>query len=171
MAERTGLVTFKGNPITIVGDVPKVGAPAPDFTAQKSLMEAVSLSSFAGKTVVLSVAPSVDTGVCATQLRKFNEAATGLGDDVVVVYITLDLPFALARFCGAEGIRNVVTLSDYKARDFGAKYGVYMKELGLLARSAFVVDAKGTLVYEQICPEMTSEVDLDAVLAAVKAAR
>jgi thiol peroxidase len=171
MSERTGLVTFKGNPITLVGEPAKVGAAAPNFTAQKSLVEATTLSAFAGKTVVLSVAPSVDTGVCATQLRKFNEAASELGDDVVVAYITMDLPFALSRFCGAEGIKNVVTLTDYKARDFGAKFGVYMKELGLLARSAFVVDAKGTLVYEQIAPEMTGELDLDAVLAAVKAAR
>lgn len=170
MAEFTGLVTFKGNPITLVGDAVEVGQQAPAFTAHKSLVEAVTLADFAGKVVVLSIAPSVDTGVCQQQLRAFNEQATGLGDDVVILYASRDLPFALGRFCGAEGIDNVVTLSDWKEREIGDKFGVYMKELGLLARSTFVIGKDGKVLYKEIVPEMIDEPSYDGAIAAVKAA-
>lgn len=162
-------VTFKGNPLTLSGNVPDVGEAAPDFTANKSLMEQVSLSSLKGKRVLLTAAPSVDTGICAMQLRKFNQEVTALGDDVAVVYITLDLPFALGRFCAAEGIKSVTTLSDYKLHEFGAKYGLVMNELGLLARSVFVIDRDGKITYREVVPEMASEPNYDAALGAVKA--
>jgi len=168
--ERNDLVTFKGNPITLVGTAPTVGAKAPAFVLNKSLMETVSLSDFSSKVLILTAAPSVDTGICALQLRAFNERAAELGDDVAILYVTLDLPFALGRFCGAEGIERVVTASDYKSRAFAADYGLMMKELGLLARSTFVIDREGVVRYAEIVGEMTHEPDYDAALAAARAA-
>lgn len=170
MAEFKGLVTFKGNPITLVGDEVNVGDAAPDFSVRSGLTDSVSLSSAKGKVVVLSVAPSVDTGVCATQLRTFNEQATGLSDDVEVWYITRDLVFALNRFCGAEGIERVTTLSDAVEREFGDRYGLVMKELGLLARSVLVIDRDGKIAYREIVPEMVDEPNYDAAVEAVNAA-
>ncbi|MCP3139243.1 thiol peroxidase [Pyxidicoccus xibeiensis] len=170
MSELKGVVTFRGKPLTLVGEQVKEGDSAPDFTVFKGLNDAVRLSDAKGSVVVLSVAPSVDTKVCAIQLRTFNQKATELGPDVKVWYVTLDLPFALGRFSAAEGINNVTVLSDYKDREFGQKYGVYMKELGLLARSTFVVGRDGKVVYREIVPEMTHEPDYDAALSAVKSA-
>ncbi|NVJ07555.1 thiol peroxidase [Myxococcus sp. AM001] len=170
MAEHKGIVTFKGQPVTLVGDEVKVGDAAPDFTVFKGLNDAVRLSDVKGSVVVVSVAPSVDTRVCAAQLRAFNKEATALGPDVKVWFVTLDLPFALGRFIGAEGIQNVTTLSDYKDREFGEKYGVYMKELGLLARSTFVVDRAGKVVFREIVREMTHEPDYDGAMKAVREA-
>jgi thiol peroxidase len=170
MSELEGVVTFRGKPLTLVGEQVKAGDIAPDFTVFKGLNDAVRLSDTKGSVVVLSVAPSVDTRVCAIQLRTFNQQATELGPDVKVWFVTLDLPFALGRFTAAEGIQNVTVVSDYKDREFGQKYGVYMKELGLLARSTFVVGRDGKVVYREIVPEMTHEPDYDAALAAVRAA-
>lgn len=168
MAEFTGLVTFKGNPLTLVGDEVNVGDQAPDFTVHKNLMETISLSDLKGKTVVLSVAPSVDTGVCAMQLKAFNKQAAAL-DGVEIVNITRDLPFALGRFCGAEGVDKVTAASDALLWDFGEKYGVLMKELHLLARSVFVIDGAGKVAYKEIVPEMTTEPNYAAAIEAVKA--
>jgi thiol peroxidase len=170
MAEFKNVVTFKGNPLTLVGEEVKVGETAPDFTAYKGLNQPVRLSDARGSVVVLSAAPSVDTSVCALQLRTFNQKAAQLGPDMKVWYVSMDLPFALGRFCGAEGIQGVTTLSDSKDREFGQRYGVYMKELGLLARSVFVVDRSGKLVYREIVPEMTHEPNYDAALLAARAA-
>ena len=171
MAERTGKVTFKGNPITLVGDAVGVGDPAPDVTLTKAPFTPFKLSEHAaGHVVVLSVTPSLDTGVCNKQIHAFNERATALGD-VSIWNVSLDLPFALSRFCGAEGIGNVEALSDYKTREFGEKYGVYMKELGLLARSVFVLDGSRTVRYVEIVPEMTQEPDYAAAIAAIEALR
>lgn len=172
MAEHHGAVTFKGNPMTLVGDEPAVGSAAPDFTAVSPDMQTHSLSDYKGKVVVLASVPSLDTPVCDTETRRFNEEAAKLGDDVVVLTVSLDLPFAQRRWCGAAGIENVTTLSDYKGEhEFAVKYGRLIKELGLLARSVFVVDKEGKLAYSQLVKEVADEPDYDAVLAAVEAAK
>ena len=170
MADTTGLVTFKGDPITLVGTPVKVGDKAPAFRAHKGLLDRVSLADGKGKVLVITGAPSVDTGVCAAQLRAFNERVTELGGDVEVWYVTRDLVFALNRFCGAEGIERVKVLSDAVDREFGANWGLVMKELGLIARSTFVVNREGTITYAEIVPEMVDEPNYDAAIAAAKAA-
>jgi len=126
-------------------------------------------AAYHGKILVLSVVPSLDTPVCATQTRTFNQRATQLGQDVTVLTVSMDLPFAQKRFCGAEGIERVVTASDYKHRAFGAAFGVLIKELGLLARAVFVLDRQGQVVHAEYVPEVTHEPNYDAALAAVKA--
>ncbi len=166
MAENT--ITFKGEPLTLVGTSVNVGQVAPDFTAVGNDLSAVKLSSFEGKTVIISAVPSLDTPVCDTQTRRFNEEAQSLGDDVVILTVSMDLPFAQARWCGAAGVEAVKTVSDYKTADFGTKYGVLIEELRLLARSIFIVDGEGVVRYKQIVEELTREPDYDAVLAAVK---
>jgi thioredoxin-dependent peroxiredoxin len=163
MTERTGLVTFVGKPMTLAGTPVKVGDVAPDFTGINQSLEPVSLSSFKGKTVVIAIYPSIDTGVCQKQNRKFNEIANSMSD-VVVLSVSLDLPFAQKRFCGAEGLSNIVTLSDYKEREFGTKYGFLMKELALLARGTVVIDKKGIIQLVEIVPEVATEPDYDATL-------
>ncbi|MCE9673827.1 thiol peroxidase [Myxococcus stipitatus] len=173
MAEFKNRVTYRGQPVTLEGEQEvKEGDIAPDFTVYKGLnaSDAVHLSDVKGNVVVLSVSPSVDTKVCAIQLRTFNKQATEMGPGVKVWYVSLDLPFALNRFSAAEGINHVSVLSDYKDREFARKYGVYMKELGLLARSTFVVDRDGKVVFREIVPEMTHEPDYDAALEAVRKA-
>lgn len=170
MAEFTGLVTFKGNPLTLTGSEVEVGDRAPDVKVRTGLAETRTLSDAAGKVVVLSLAPSVDTGVCATQLRTFNERATSLSDDVEIWFVTRDVVFALKRFCGAEGIDNVFTYSDAVEREVGEKFGVTMKEFGLLARSVFVIDRDQKVIYKEIVPEMTEEPDYEAALGAVEGA-
>lgn len=171
MSERTGLVTFKGNPITLVGNPVQVGDKAPAFTAHKTLVERINSSEEGkGKVVVITAAPSVDTGVCQKQLREFNEQLSSLGDGVEVWYITRDLVFALSRFCGAEGIERVRTFSDAVDRSFGDNWGLVMKELGLLARSTFVVNREGVVTYAEIVPEMINEPNYAAAVEAAKAA-
>ncbi|MGF7139330.1 thiol peroxidase [Roseimarinus sediminis] len=163
MSERKGLVTFAGKPVTLTGNAIKVGDKAPDFVAVNQALEEVSLSSFEGKTVVIAVYPSIDTGICQKQNHKFNEIA-GSMKDVVVLSVSLDLPFAHKRYCAAEGLNNIVTLSDYKEREFGNKYGYLIKELALLARGTVVVDQTGTVRLVEIVPEITTEPDYDATL-------
>jgi thioredoxin-dependent peroxiredoxin len=163
MTERNNLTKFAGNPVTLVGPEIKVGDKAPDFTVTSNSLEAVSLSKYAGNTVVIAFYPSIDTGVCAKQNRKFNEIANSL-KDVVVLSISVDLPFAQKRFCGAEGLENIVTLSDYKEREFGLKYGVFIKELALLGRGTVVIDKQGVVRLFEIVPEITTEPDYDATL-------
>jgi thioredoxin-dependent peroxiredoxin len=170
MSERTGLVTFAGNPLTLVGTEVKVGDVAPEFTGTNQSLEPVSLSSFKGKTVVVAISPSIDTGVCQKQNRKFNELANSW-DDVVVLSVSLDLPFAQKRFCAAEGLTNIVTLSDYKEREFGNKYGFLIKELALLARGTVVIDKNGVVQLVEIVPEVTTEPDYDATLKVLEAIR
>lgn len=166
--ERTGLVTFKGNPLTLTGTEVKVGDVAPDFTVVNNELAPVKLSDFAGKVVVLSVAPSLDTPVCDLQAKRFNKMVAEVSDDVVILNISVDLPFALARWCGATGSEQVQTLSDYQERDFGNKYGVLIKELKLLARSVWLVDKDGKVVYKEIVTETVEEPNYDAVLEAIK---
>ena len=168
MEERTGVVTFQGGPQVLLGSEIKVGDDAPDCTLVANDLSEVALSSYKGKVVVLSAVPSLDTPVCDVQTRKFNEVATNLGDNVAVVTVSVDLPFAQGRWCGAAGVENVVTLSDYRDAEFGKKYGVLLKGLALLTRAVFVVDAQGDVRYTQVVSEITDEPDYDAVLAAVK---
>ena len=168
MSERTGIISFKGNPMTLLGPELKVGDKAPDFIVVDNALAPVTLSSSAGKIRIVSAVPSLDTPVCDTETRRFNQEAASLPDNVEVLTISLDLPFAQKRWCGAAGIDRVTTLSDYRERSFGNAYGVVIKELVLLARSIFVIDASDTIRYIQIVPEVTSEPDYAAVMGAVK---
>ncbi|MFC6651858.1 thiol peroxidase [Paenibacillus rhizoplanae] len=167
--ERTGVATFKGNPITLVGPQLKAGDSAPQFTVSKNLLEDVTLTDYAGKIKLISVVPSLDTGVCDAQTRRFNSEASGLGDDVVILTISTDLPFAQARWCGAAGIDSVITLSDHKETSFGQAYGVLIKEFRLDMRSIFVVDKNDTLAYVEYLGEMAEHPDYEAAISAVKA--
>ncbi len=169
MKERSGIITFKGNPFTLLGPELKVGDKAPDFAVVDNGLSPVSLANSAGKIRIISSVPSLDTPVCDTETRRFNQEAASLPGDVVVLTISLDLPFAQKRWCGAAGVNKVTTLSDYRERSFGQNYGVLIKELLLLTRAIFVVDAQGVIRYIQIVPEVTSEPDYAAVMAAAKA--
>ncbi|WP_123041219.1 thiol peroxidase [Cohnella candidum] len=159
---------FKGNPITLVGPELKVGDQAPDFTLNKNLLETASLKDYAGKVKLISVVPSVDTGVCDAQTRRFNEEAAKLGDNVIVLTVSADLPFAQSRWCAAAGVDRVVLLSDYKSNSFGQAYGVLIKEFALDMRSIFVVDANDKITYVEVLPEMTEHPNYEAAIAAVK---
>ncbi len=169
LEERTGIATLGGNPITLLGPEIKVGDQAPDFKVNKDLMTEVSLADYAGKVKLISVVPSVDTGTCDAQTRRFNVEADKLGDDVVILTISVDLPFAQSRFCGAAGIDKVVTLSDYKNRSFGQAYGVLIKEIQLDQRAIFIVDANDTVRYVEYLTEMSNHPDYEAALKALRA--
>lgn len=162
-------VTFINNPVTLVGDEMKAGSKAPNFTVVDNGLGEKTLQDFAGKKILVSVVPSLDTGVCDAQTRRFNEEAAAFGEDVVVLTISMDLPFAQKRWCGANGIDNVVTLSDHRDASFGDAFGVHMKELRLLARSIFVIDATGTVTYAEYVSEGTNHPDYDKALEALKA--
>ncbi|CAM4309510.1 thiol peroxidase [Paenibacillus tarimensis] len=166
--ERTGVATLKGNPITLVGPELKKGDKAPDFELNKSLTETVTLKDFAGKVKLISVVPSIDTGVCDAQTRRFNEAAAALGDNIAVLTVSVDLPFAQSRWCGAAGVDKVVMLSDYKTNSFGEAYGVLIKELRLDMRSIFVLDANDTVQYVEYLSEMTEHPNYDQAIEAAK---
>lgn len=168
-AERTGVATLKGNPITLIGPELKVGDKAPEFQLNKSLVDVVGLEQFAGKVKLISVIPSIDTGVCDAQTRRFNEEASKLGEQAAIITVSVDLPMAQARWCGAAGVDNVVMLSDYKDNNFGKSYGVLIKELHLDMRSIFVVDADNTIHYVEYVSEMTEHPSYEQALAAVQA--
>jgi len=168
MTDTINTVTFQGNPLTLVGNLPNVGDAAPDFEALANDLSAVKLSEFQGKVVVICSVPSLDTPVCDTEVRKFNEQATSIGDDVAVLVVSMDLPFAQARWCGAAGVKNVQTLSDHNKANFGNTYGVLIKELRLLARTVFVVDKKGVIRYIEVVDELTNEPDYESALKAAK---
>lgn len=161
-------ITFQGNPVTLLGNEVKVGDQAQNFTVLSNDLKEVTLDDFKGKVKLISVVPSLDTGVCSEQTRKFNEEADKL-DNVHVLTISMDLPFAQKRWCAAEGIDKVETFSDHREADFGEKYGVLIKELRLLARSIFVVDANDKVVYVEYVKEVSTHPDYDAALEAVKA--
>jgi thiol peroxidase len=167
MEERAGVITMKGNPLTLAGKELKVGDPAPDFEALDNDLTPVRLSSFKGKVCVVSAVPSLDTPVCDMETRRFNEEAGTLGSDVRILTISMDLPFAQKRWCGAAGVDKVITLSDHRDASFGTTYGVLIKELRLLGRAVFVLDREGTIRYIQVVKEVTNEPDYDAVLEAV----
>jgi thiol peroxidase len=162
-------ITLKGNPVNTSGNLPEKGTSAPDFTLVKSDMGSIKLSELIGKKLILSISPSLDTSVCATSVRKFNKVAAGK-ENVMVLAITKDLPFASGRFCSTEGITNVVTLSGFRNKDFGKSYGVEIIDgqfEGLYARSIVVIDEKGKVKYTQLVPEIATEPDYDSVLAAL----
>ena len=166
--ERKNVITFKGNPLTLVGAELKVGDTAPDFTACDAGLKPVKLSEFKGQTVIISAVPSLDTPVCEIQTKKFNTEAAGLNAKVLT--ISVDLPFAQKRFCDAFKIQNVTVLSDYKDRDFANKYGLYIKELGLISRAVIVVNAQGKISYLEIVKEVTQEPNYKTALDKVKTA-
>ena len=166
-AERKGVATFKGNPVTLIGPELKPGSPAPEFQVLATDLSTVTLSSLKGKTLLISVATSLDTSICDLQGKLFNEEAAKL-PNVQILNISMDLPFAQRRWCGASGVDRLKALSDHRDASFGTAYGVLIKELRLLARSVFVVDAAGTLRYVEYVPEVASHPNYDAALAAVK---
>jgi thiol peroxidase len=167
MVKRTGVITFGGNPVTLAGNEIKVGAKAPDFYALNSKLQPVKLSDFDGKVRIISVFPSIDTPVCAAQTRRFNVEAANLGD-VQILTVSCDLPFALGRFCAAEGIDKEITLSDHKELDFGLKYGFAIDELRLLSRGVVGVDNDGVVKLVENVKEITEEPDYDSAIEAVK---
>jgi thiol peroxidase len=167
MATRKGIVTMKGNAVTLVGEELKVGQPAPDFEVLNNDLKPVKFSSYKSKVCVISSVPSLDTPVCDMETRKFNQMAAKLSADVNILTISMDLPFAQKRWCGASGVDKVVTLSDHRQALFGNAYGVLIQELRLLARAVFVVDRKGVIQYIQLVPEISQEPDYDAVLEAL----
>jgi thiol peroxidase len=164
MTEREGLVTVGGNPVTLTGDVINIGDIAPDCMGANSDLAPVALSSYRGKVIILSFVVSLDTATCDIETRRFNAKAAGLGSDVKIITVSMDLPFAQKRWCSAAGIENVVTLSDYKERCFGERYGMMIKQTGLLARGVFIIDKQGVVKYIQIVPEVADEPDYDAIL-------
>lgn len=161
-------ITMKGNPITLLGDEVKVGQDAPDFTVVANDLSTVTLQDTSGVRIFLSV-PSLDTGVCDAEVRRFNEEATSL-NGVKVYTISMDLPFAQARWCGAAGVKNVTTLSDHRDASFGRAYGVLIDGLRLLARAVFVVDSNNKVTYVEYVPEVTQHPDYEKALAAARAA-
>ncbi len=168
MEKRTGVITFAGGPLTLVGPEVKVGQQAPDFTLLDNELNVKTLADFDGKVKVISIVPSLDTGVCDAQTRWFNQDVTKLSDDVVVLTVSMDLPFAQARWCGAAGVNNVITLSDHKDASFGQNYGFLIEELRLLSRGVVVINKDNKVTYVEYVPEVTNPVNFDAVLAAVK---
>ncbi len=168
MDERTGIITMKGDPLTLMGKELRAGDRAPDFEVLSNDLSPVKFSSFKGKTCIISSVPSLDTPVCDMETRRFNKEAEGLGSDVVVLTISMDLPFAQKRWCGAAGVDKVITLSDHREASFGMNFGVLIKELRLLARCIFIVDGEGIIRYIQMVRELTSEPDYDKVMEAVK---
>lgn len=162
------VVTMKGNPLTLVGNPVKVGDSAPDFEVLANDLSPVKLSSFRGKICLISSVPSLDTGVCDIQTRTFNERARALGDKVVVLTISMDLPFAQQRWCGAAAVENLQTLSDHRNAEFGKAFGVLIDELRLLARAVFIVDTEGTIRYIQIVDELTHEPNYEEAIETLK---
>ncbi|TDM04537.1 thiol peroxidase [Macrococcus carouselicus] len=160
-------VTFKNSPVTLLGEQVKEGTVAPDFSVLANDLSVRTLADFEGKKKLISVVPSIDTGVCSQQTRRFNEEASGV-DNAVVITISCDLPFAQSKWCAANGLDNVVTLSDHKELSFGSGYGVVMEELRLLARSVFVLDTDNKVVYMEIVPEGTDHPDYDKAVEALK---
>ena len=161
-------VTLGGNPISVAGNFPKRGDPAPDFTLTNKDLKDVSLKDFAGRRKVLNIVPSLDTPVCAKSTRIFNEKAGGMANTAVLV-ISADLPFAMNRFCGAEGIKNMRVGSDYQDRNFGTNWGTLIEELKIECRAVFVLDANGKVVHAEYVDEVTNEPDYDAALEALRA--
>lgn len=168
MNERPGAVLFGGKPATLQGKELKVGDVAPDFTAVGNDLKPVSLSQFKGKVVVIASVPSLDTPVCDLETRRFNAEASKLGNDVVILTVSMDLPFAQKRWCGAAGVDRVITMSDHRDASFGMAYGVLLKDVRFLARAVFVVDRQGAIRYIQLVKDTGTQPDFTPVLDAVK---
>src|SRR5204863_2129932 len=163
---RSGAVTFKGTPLTLAGEAVKVGQPAPDFTLHyfDGGLKTIKLSDLKGKPSFISVVPSLDTPVCQIQTKKFNEQLASMGDRVNALTVSLDLPFAMNRFCGAENIKNMRAASDYQDRSFGNNWGMLIDELKILARGTFVLDKSGKVVHAELVKEVASEPNYQAAL-------
>jgi thiol peroxidase len=168
MEKSSSFVTLKGKPVALLGERVKPGDRAKDFSLTDAGFMTRSLDDYHGKIKVIAVYLSVDTGICAAQNRKFNEMASSLSDDVVVLSVSCDLPYAQSRFCAAEGLKNVITLSDYKDADFGVQYGFLISELRLLARGTVIIDKENVIRYVEYVPEIATEPDYDAALEAVR---
>lgn len=168
--ERPAGTTLRGNPFTLVGPELKVGDKAPAFEVVGGDLNPVNLDSYKGKVKVICAVPSLDTPVCDTEIKRFNQEAATLGDRVQVLTVSVDLPFAQKRWCGASNVDKVTALSDHRSASFGASYGTLIKELRLLSRAVFVVDAADKLRYVEYVKEMSQEPNYDAALAAAKAA-
>ncbi|WP_424245530.1 thiol peroxidase [Elusimicrobium posterum] len=158
----------KQNTLHLLGNMPSVGDKAPEFTLVNIKMEPVTLSSYKGKVVILSIVPSIDTPTCSLETRRFNSEAANLNDDTVIVTVSKDLPFAQARWCAAMGVEKLITLSDYRNPAFGTDYGVLIDELYLLARAIFVIDKQGIIRYVQVVEELSDEPNYEAVMEAAK---
>jgi thiol peroxidase len=169
---RTGVITFKGAPLTLAGNEVKRGQAAPDFKLHffEGGMKEITLADMKGKPTILSVVPSLDTAVCAMQTKKFNEQLGGLSDKINAVTVSMDLPFAMNRFCGAESIKNMRVGSDYQDRNFGKNYGTLIEELKIECRAVFVLDASGKVIHSEYVSEVTSEPDYDAALESLRGA-
>ncbi len=165
MSTRT--VKFGPNPVTLAGKELAIGSKAPNFSVIDGTLKEVTLDNFKGKIKLLSIFPSIDTGVCSMQTKKFNDKAAAYGEKVAFISLSVDLPFALKRFCGAEGITNLTTLSDHKNVDFGTKYGFLINDLRLLARGVVIIDKNDTIKYVEIVPEIGNEPNYDAALAQI----
>jgi thioredoxin-dependent peroxiredoxin len=168
MNEHPGAITMKGNPLTLIGNLPQVGQAAPDFEVLDNNLKPVKLSSFKGKICIIASVPSLDTPVCDIETRRFNAEAANMSSDIVILTISMDLPFAQKRWCGAAGIDKVITLSDHRNAEFGSAFGTIIKELRLLARAVFVIDKNGIVRLVQLVKEVAQEPDYTAVLAAAK---
>jgi thioredoxin-dependent peroxiredoxin len=168
MTDRTQAVTLHGNPFTLAGDPVQMGHPAPDVTLLDNDLNPVKLSDYRGKVVVVAAVPSLDTPVCDMETRRFNTEAAGLGGQVAILTVSMDLPFAQKRWCGAAGVEQVVTLSDHREAAFGQAFGLLIKELRLLARAVLVLDRDGMIRYYQLVGEVSQEPDYEAALEAVK---
>ncbi len=168
MEERFGAVTLKGTPLTLLGKPVQVGDAAPDADLTTNDWTTVRLSDYASRVRLINVVFSLDTSICDTQTRKFNEEASRLGQDVVVLTISADLPFAQKRWCGASGLENVITLSDHKTMAFSNAYGVHVKERRTTSRAVFIIDKGGIVRYAEYVPEIGSQPNYDAALAALK---
>ena len=166
--EKVVQVTLKGNPVTLLGSAVKVGQQAPDCVLVANDLSEKKLTSFKGKICILSVVPSLDTPICDLQTKRFNQEATQLGSGVIILTISMDLPMAQKRWCGATGSSSIITLSDHREGAFGKAFGVLIKDLRLLARSIFILDSDGKIRYSQICKEITQEPDYADALKAVK---
>lgn len=163
-------ITLQGTPINTCGELPQSGSVAPDFTLIKTDLSEIRLSDIKGKRIILNIFPSIDTPVCATSVRKFNEAAAKI-ENTIILCVSKDLPFAHSRFCGAEGIKNVHSVSDFRTGQFGDKYGVTIIDgplTGLLARSVVVLNEAGEVVYSELVNEITSEPNYEGALKAVE---
>lgn len=170
MEERTGVFAAGENALTLLGPEVKVGDAAPGFMASGAGLKQVSLDDFAGKVKIIASVPSLDTGVCSDETQKFNEIAAALSDDIVILTISMDLPFAQARWCGAHEVDKVETASDFKTREFGDSYGVHVKENGLLARAVFVLDKDNVVRHVEYVPQIAQLPDFDAAVSAANQA-
>ena len=168
MTKTTTPVTMKGSPVTLLGKEIEVGQTAPDATLTANDLSTFNLSSLKGKKIILSVVPSLDTGICDLQTKRFNKEAASLGADVAILTISMDLPFAQKRWCGATGVDKVKTLSDHREASFGNNYGVLIQGLRLLTRGIFIIDSNFKISYKQIVPEITTEPNYDDALNALK---